>query len=122
MDHAERARAVGNYQRSAAAARDALDDRLQILGRQAAIFRDKLYDLIGRAFANSMAADIDAAHSGHRGERNEGCTVVTELAAAQAELALGEHDDRSSFGSLVSERRELRGLGEFARFDAGDRE
>ena len=33
-----------------------------------------------------------------------------EIAAAQLELLLGEHDDRAAFGRLIGERGELRGI------------
>ena len=40
--------------------------------------------------------------------------VLAELALAQAEPLLREHDDRAALGRLVGERRELRDLGELA--------
>ena len=38
--------------------------------------------------------------------------AARDVALAQAELLLGEHDDAAPFGRLVGERRELRGVGE----------
>jgi hypothetical protein len=36
-----------------------------------------------------------------------------DLALAQVELLLGEHDDAAAFGRLVGQRGELRDVGEF---------
>src|SRR5208283_6158404 len=111
---AERLRLVRDHQWSSTAACDALDDFLQVRGRRAAIFLDEMYDLVGRAFTDSMSTDVDAAHPGLRGKRYEGGADLAEFAAAQVVFALGQHDDRPSFGSLVGQRRELCGFGEFA--------
>ena len=40
--------------------------------------------------------------------------VLAELALAQPEPLLGEHDDRAALGRLVGERGELRDLGQLA--------
>ena len=39
--------------------------------------------------------------------------------AANVEFFLGQHDDAAAFGRFVGERRELRGIGESFRLDAG---
>jgi hypothetical protein len=46
---------------------------------------------------------------------------VRHLAAAQLELLLGEHDDRSAFGGLVGQARELRGVGQLRDRDVAER-
>ena len=44
--------------------------------------------------------------------------LAADLAAAEAELRLREHDDAAAFRRLVGERRELRAIGEQLRRDA----
>ena len=46
---------------------------------------------------------------------------VGQLAAADAVLLLGQHDDRPALGRLVGQRRELRGVGQLASLDARQR-
>ena len=60
--------------------------------------------------------EVDAAHPGRGAEGDE--LVLAELALAQAELLLREHDDRAALGRLVGERRELRDLGKLPLVDA----
>ena len=59
---------------------------------------------------------FDAAHARRGAERDE--LVLAELALAQVEALLREHDDRAALGRLVGERGELRDLGELALLDA----
>ena len=67
------------------------------------------------AFAQHAAIDIDAAHAGIGGERNEMSFVLGDFAAAQAIFFFGENHDRAAFGSFVGQAGELRGVGEFFR-------
>ena len=48
--------------------------------------------------------------------------MLAELALAQVEPLLREHDDRAALRRLVGERRELRDLGELALLDARRRD
>ena len=48
--------------------------------------------------------------------------MLAELALAQAELLLREHDDRAALRRLVGERGELRHLGQLALVDARRRD
>ena len=47
------------------------------------------------------------------------CGSRGEIASAQLELLLREHDDGAAFRRFVGERRELGDVGKFARVDAG---
>ena len=67
-----------------------------------------------------VAVQVDAAHPRRGGEGDE--LVLAELALAQAELLLREHDDRAALRRLVGERGELRDLGELALVDARRRD
>ena len=49
------------------------------------------------------------------------CRVPCEVATAQLELLLREHDDRAPFRRFVGQRRQLRGVGQFLLVDAGRR-
>ena len=81
-------------------------------------FGDVFRDGVGRAFANLRAVEIDAGHAGLGGEGNERRHSDAEFAAAESVFLFDEHDDRSTFGSFVGERGELRGIGEFGFGDA----
>ena len=91
-------------------------------GIRAALLLDPPLDRVGRALAELLAVEVDAAHPGRRRERDERRLVLRELAAADVVLLLREHDDRAALGRLVGERGELRDLGELARLDAVDRD
>ena len=73
-------------------------------------------------FAQLAAFDVDAAHLRVGGERDELRVVRGDVAAAQAVLLLGEHDDRAAFRRFVGQARELRGIGHLAFGDAGRRQ
>ena len=49
-------------------------------------------------------------------------SAPSTLAAPQAVVLLGQHDDRAALGRLVGEARELRGVGEVLHGDAGRRD
>ena len=72
------------------------------------------------ALADRGAADVDAAHPGLGGEGDEARAERRHVVLAQAELLLGEDDDRAALRGLVGEGGELRRLGELALGDAGD--
>ena len=96
------------------------DDPVELGGRAAALLVDEPLDGVGGALADQRAVHVDAAHARRRAERDE--LVLAELALAQAEPLLRQHDDRAALGRLVGERRELRDLGELALLDAVDRQ
>ena len=116
VDDAESEVVLGDDERRAARLRDALDDRVELVGDSAPVLGDELLDRVGGALAEAAAVEVDAAHPGRGREGHEG--VLAELLLAQAEPLLGEHDDRAAFGRLVGERRELRDLGQLALLDA----
>ena len=76
---------------------------------------------VGGALADLAAVEIDAGHPRLRRERHEAASLCEQLASANAVLLLGEHDDRSSLGRFVGQRRQLRGVGQLALGDAGQR-
>ena len=78
-------------------------------------------DGVGGALADHRPVHVQAAHARRGGERHE-LVLLAELALAQAELLLGEHDDRAALGRLVGERCELRDLGELEHLDARERQ
>ena len=92
------------------------DDRLERVGHDAALLADPPLDRVGRTFADDAARGVDARHAGLRGERHE--LRVVGLAVLQPELIPGEHHDRTAFGRLVGQARELRGLGQRRSLDA----
>ncbi len=94
----------------------------EISGQSAAQFLDEVGDGVASAFAQHAAVDIDAAHAGIGGERNEVGFVFGHFAAAQAVLFFGQNDDRAAFGSFVGEAGKLRRVGEFFGGDAGERD
>ncbi len=91
----------------------------RVVGNDPAFLDDPPLDRVGRAFADDAAGDVDARHAGLRGEGHE--LRVAELALAQPEPVLGEHDDRAALRSLVGQARELRGLGQRRLVDTGHR-
>ena len=74
---------------------------------------EEVQDRVDRALADPRRADLDAAHAGLRGERDEVGLQLGELAAADAVFLLGQHDDRAAFRRLVGERSKLRRVGQF---------
>ena len=62
-----------------------------------------------------LVEEVHAAHARLRGERHELGVRLGDLAAAQVELLLGQHDDGAAFGRFVGERGELRGVGQALR-------
>ena len=83
--------------------------------------RDIGEDRVDGALADRRAADVDAAHPGLRGEGHEGRAELGHVAAADAVLLLGQHDDRAALRRLVGERGELRRVGELLLGDAAHR-
>ena len=101
---AERAIAIGDDQRSAADARDAVRDLVEF-GRKlppSSLTNSAIASVA--PFAKHAAVDIDAAHAGVRGERNEVRLVLRHFAATQAIFLFGQDDDAS--GPRVSRRRD----------------
>jgi hypothetical protein len=67
------------------------------------------------------ARQVDAAHARLRGEGHEGRVQLIHVAAADAVLLLGEHDDGAALRRFVGQRGELRRIGEILLVDAADR-
>ena len=76
----------------------------------------------GGALANLAVAEVDTAHARVRGERHERAAQRVQIALAQVEALLGEHDDAAPLRRLVGERGELRGVGQLLFGDARRRE
>ena len=106
-------RVFGHHQRSTAALRDPFDDLVEFGGTSPPLSRTNLTDLIGRALADPAPVDVNAAHAGLRGERDELGVLFGQFAAADVELALGQDHDRAAFRGFVGERSQLRGVGQF---------
>ena len=139
LDDAEHAAVLGDGERRAAGLGDLVRDRLELapgLGAERrcdhpdrAAGRDRRRgrrgdigeDRVDRALAHPGIADLDAAHPRLCGERNEGRLHLGEVAAANAVLLLGEHDDRAALWRLVGERGELGGVGQLLLGDAAER-
>ena len=81
-----------------------------------------LLDGVGRALADLTVAEVDAAHARLRGERHERAVQRRQIALAELEALLREHDDAAAFRRLVGERGELRGVGQLLLADARRRE
>ncbi len=82
-----------------------------------------LLDGIGGALADLALPDVDAAHACLRAEK--GMNVArraVQIALAQIETLLGEHDDAAALGRLIRERSELRGVGELFLADTRGRD
>jgi hypothetical protein len=77
------------------------------------------FDGVTCSLADLPAREVNAAHSGLRGERYERRTERGHVAFAEAELFLRENHDAPAFGGLVRQRRQLRrvreGIGRNAR-------
>ena len=87
---------------------------------RAALAADPLGDRVAGALADLAAVEVDARHPGLRREGDE--LHALDAPRPQAELLLGEDDDRAALGRLVGERGELRRLGEVARQDVRRRD
>ena len=107
VDHAQAATAIGDGQRSTALPRDHLRDGEQILRRLAALFADEANDCLRGALAQAAVVDVDAAHAGVGGKRDEVRLVAGHLAAPQAVFALCQDHDRTPFRGLVGQAGEL---------------
>ena len=116
LDDAHRDVVLRDGERRSARPRDALD-RLVELGWQ--VPPGPAADRVHGALADLAAVEVHAAHPRLRGERDELGVGLHEVALAQAEALLREHDDRATLGGLVGERGHLRDLGELALVDAG---
>src|SRR5262249_53599254 len=119
LDDAEHAGAIGDEQRRTAAARDLLRRRLHALRKRRAERFDVLLNGIRRALAHLAIPDVDAAHARMRGERYEARVQRAQVALAQLEALLREHDDAAPFRCFVGQRGELRGVGQFFFGNAG---
>ena len=85
---------------------------LTLAGHEPPLLFDELADRIRRALAQLPAFEVDAAHARLRRELVEHVRRGGEVAAAQLELLLRQHDDRAALRRFVGERRELRRIGE----------
>ncbi len=74
------------------------------------------------ALSDLAAVDVAAAHPRLRGELDEAGAEFVDVATAEPVLFLHENDDRTAFGRLVGEARELRGIGELLDANAVGRE
>ena len=72
-----------------------------------------------RPCARTLAVEVEAAHAGLGGERDEG--GVADVALAEVEPLLGQHHDRAALRRLVGQAGQLRGRGEPLLRDAGER-
>ena len=124
-DDAERLGALGDDEGGAALAGDAVNGRGDRGRKGAALGLDPRLDAGGRALADDaggLAAgggEVDTAHAGLGGEGHEDGRGGGEVAAAEAEFILGEHDDAAALGGLVGEGSKLGGIGELLAGDAG---
>ena len=98
---------VGDDERGAAGDGDALRRARRARRRdRAALLDDPALHRVGGALADRLApVDVEAAHAGLGGERDE--RGVADVALAQVEPLLGEHDDRAALGRLVGQAGQL---------------
>ncbi len=113
IDDAQRAIAFGHDQRRAAALGD-LFDRLPHFARtRCRRARARMLSMASAApLRICRPSKFDAAHPRLRGEGNERRAQFVHVAAAQAVLLLGQHDDAAAFRRFVGQRRQLRGVGQ----------
>src|SRR5205085_10928221 len=105
----------------AALACDAPDDTAQPRHCAPAALGDVAFDRVHRALAYLAPVIVNAGHARLRGEGNEVRLMRREFTATQAVTFFRQHDDRTTFGRLVGERRELRGVGQFRLAHTGQR-
>jgi hypothetical protein len=67
-------------------------------------------DCLARALADLAPVEVDPRHPGGGGEGDE-LAARPQVALADAEALLGQHDDRAALGGLVRQRSQLRRLG-----------
>ena len=122
MDRAENPAIFRHGQRRAAGLGDTLGNRGEFThGRVGFGLKVGKYG-VDRALADGRVLEINAAHARLRRERHEFGIERCHLAAADAVLLLGEHDDGAAFRGLVAERGELRRIGQLLRVDALQRQ
>ena len=139
MDDAEQLAIARHRQRRAAGLGDSVGDRLDLacrLGAHARLQGDRdggadrrrarpplrrLRIAVDRALADRGGAELDAAHARLRRERNEPGVELAHVAAADAVLLLGEHDDGAALRRLVGERGQLRRIGQLLLAHAAQR-
>ena len=101
MDDAEREVVACDHERGPTLLGDLLDRCVDLGRRAAAVLGDERLDGVRRTLADHRAVHVHAAHARGRAEGDE--LVLSQLALAQVEAFLREHDDRPSFGCLVGE-------------------
>jgi hypothetical protein len=75
-------------------------------------FRDIGADGVARALADLAAVQVHAAHAGVGGEVDEMGAQFLDVAAAQVELLLGQHDDAAALRGFVGQGSELGRVGQ----------
>ena len=100
---------TGDGERGPAFASDPLQRRSELGRRPSALRGDELDDGVTGTLAQHPGVEIDAAHPGLRGERNERRVQRAHVVLADPVL-LGQHDDGAALRGLVGERGELRHL------------
>ncbi len=84
---------------------------------------DMIADGVGRTFADLPRRfifcpcgrwQVDAAHARLRTERNKGRAQRMDVAFAQAEFFLGQHDDAAAFRRFIGQRGQLRRVGQLS--------
>jgi hypothetical protein len=117
--------ALGDDQWRAALFGDGIDRGAHIGGKLAALGSDMGGDGVAGALANRArrpAVDgrkVDAAHARLRREGHEGRRRLGKVAPTQPKALFRQHDNRAAFRRFVGQRRQLRGVGQGRRFDAG---
>ena len=101
VDDAERAAVLGDDERRAAAARDAVDERRQLAASVAASLADPAPDRVRGALADRAAVEVDAAHPRLGGERDERRAARARARAARSAPSRA----RRSSGPRASRRR-----------------
>ena len=118
VDDAERPVVLGDDERRAALlARRAGRPSSSSAGELPPCSRDEALDGVGGALADRACRSGRRRSSASWRVNGTNC-VLAELALAEAEPLLREHDDRAALRRLVGERGELRHLGQLALVDA----
>src|SRR5580658_610933 len=100
MNDAERAAAVGDGEGSSSLSRDARAGFGEVGGYNATLLAHEICDGFAGAFAQGASVEVDAAHAGVRGERNERRLMAGDFAPAQTVLGFREHHHGTAFGRL----------------------
>ncbi len=121
VNHTQRLPVLRHNQRGAATPRHRLHRSPNFIWKNTTIFLQETSNGVRSALPNHATIEIHAGHSRHRAERHKLCLHLAQFASAKTIHLLGQHNDASSFRSLVWKRRKLRRIGKLILADARSR-